>query len=369
MANPDVAAAAADDARFMARAIGLAWRGLGSTYPNPAVGAVVVHNGAVVGRGRTATAGGPHAEARALARAGAQARGGTLYVTLEPCAHHGRTPPCTDAIVEAGIRRVVVGVSDPGAHVRGRGLRALRKAGIVVEEGVAESRCRDVHEHYLHHCQTGRPFVVLKAALSLDGRMAARGGDSRWITGEPARRDAHRLRARCHAIGVGAETVRTDDPQLTVRHVRGTDPTAVVFDGRLGLGTASRRVWRPGTLVLAGARSPAATRRRLEARGVEILAVPLRRGRVDLDAALAALGQRSVCSLVVEGGGKLHASFVAAGLWDEMVVYSSYRLLGEGRPFLPGLRWKTMDDVSPVRLVSRGSVGDDVRTILRPGRT
>ncbi|MCA9710351.1 MAG: bifunctional diaminohydroxyphosphoribosylaminopyrimidine deaminase/5-amino-6-(5-phosphoribosylamino)uracil reductase RibD, partial [Myxococcales bacterium] len=243
----------ADHERLMQQAVRLARAGLGATYPNPCVGAVVVAEGRVLGAARSRPTGGPHAETQALARAGAAARGATMVVTLEPCGHVGRTPPCTRAIIEAGIRTVVVGVRDPAAHVDGKGIRALRRAGVEVIVGVGAKACGEVHEHYLHHARSGLPFVSLKAATSLDGRIATAGGDSKWITGEAARRHAHRLRAWHHAIAVGAETALRDDPRLDVRLVRGVDPIPVVFDGRLRVGAARAprlAVLRPGALVL-----------------------------------------------------------------------------------------------------------------------
>ncbi|HET6583495.1 MAG TPA: bifunctional diaminohydroxyphosphoribosylaminopyrimidine deaminase/5-amino-6-(5-phosphoribosylamino)uracil reductase RibD, partial [Nannocystaceae bacterium] len=323
-----------DDESAMLRAVAWARRGLGATYPNPCVGAVVVANGRIVAGAHSSAAGGPHAEVRALAKSGARARGATLVVTLEPCCHRGRTGPCTSAILAAGIRRVVVGIGDPAPHASGKGPRLLRKAGVAVVTGVAKAACAEVHAHYLHHVTTHRPWVTLKAAASLDGRLSVASGASKWITGEPARRDAHRLRAQHHAVAVGIGTVVADDPRLDVRLVKGVDPIVVVFDSTLRLGTpalAHAAVLRPGTLVLHGPRVSAARRARVRERGAEPLAIQLSpRGSIDVDAALALLGHRDIRSLLVEGGGRLLGSFVAAGAWQRFVLYQAPRLLGDG---------------------------------------
>jgi diaminohydroxyphosphoribosylaminopyrimidine deaminase/5-amino-6-(5-phosphoribosylamino)uracil reductase len=352
----------------MARALRLAAAGTGGTYPNPCVGAVVVAGGKVVGAGKSRPTGAAHAEVVALRRAGEKARGATLYVTLEPCRHFGRTPPCTRAIVEAGIARIVVGVRDPATHARGRGLRELARAGVEVLEGVAAERARAVHAHYLHQLATGRPFVTLKAAVSLDGQIAPASGQSRWITGEAARRDAHRLRAGHHAVAIGSRTLRSDDPALTVRLVRGRDPTVVVFDSRLrSAGLLGKcQALRPGTLVLYVQGSPRAVAR-LHGAGLRPIEVAAGRdGRVDISAALRALGRREIRSLLVEGGGELLGSFVRTGLWQTLVLYQAPRLLGRGRALLAGLSYRRVDDGPRLTVRSRRVLGDDLRIELAP---
>jgi diaminohydroxyphosphoribosylaminopyrimidine deaminase / 5-amino-6-(5-phosphoribosylamino)uracil reductase len=357
-------------ARLMRQAVRLARAGLGATYPNPCVGAVVAKGGRVLGSARSRPTGGAHAETQAIAQAGAAARGATLVVTLEPCCHHGRTPPCTQAIVAAGIRTVVVGVRDPAKHVHGKGLRALRRAGIEVVVGVEATACRGVHEHYLHHATCSLPFVTLKAATSLDGRIATLGGDSKWITGELARRHGHRLRAQHHAIAVGAHTAALDDPGLDVRLVRGVDPVVVIFDGRLRLGgrEAPRvRVLRPGTLVLHTERASASARARVANVGATLICVPeLGTGLVDIAAALRELGRREIRSLLVEGGGRLHGAFVAADAWQRAFFYQAPRLLGEGRPMLAGVGWPTVAAAPRVRVEARASLGSDLLTVVVP---
>ncbi len=346
----------------MRHALRLAAAGVGSTYPNPCVGAVVARRGRAVGAGRSRATGKAHAEVVALKKAGGAAKGATLYVTLEPCRHHGRTPPCTRAIVEAGIERVVVGARDPAVHARGRGLADLRRAGVEVVEGVLGARAAQVHAHYLHHTETGRPWVTLKAAVSLDGQVAVASGDSKWITGELARKDAHRLRARHHAIGVGSGTVASDDPALTVRHVRGSDPDPILFDSRLRLARhlGRRRVLRPGTLVLHTAAASARNRRAFEAAGLELVLVKAAAdGRVSIPGALRALGQREVRSLMIEGGGELLASFVRHGAWERLHLYQAPRLMGQGKPLLSGLQLDRVSQAPVVRILSRRRLGED----------
>jgi diaminohydroxyphosphoribosylaminopyrimidine deaminase/5-amino-6-(5-phosphoribosylamino)uracil reductase len=353
----------------MARALAAARAGLGATYPNPCVGAAVAVAGRVVAVARSDRTGGPHAEVRALRKAGAAAKGCTLYVTLEPCDHHGRTPPCTAAIIDAKVRRVVVGVRDPAAHVAGRGVRRLRRAGIEVVEGVLADQCRSVHEHYLHHATTGLPFVTLKSAASLDGRIAVRTGDSRWITSEASRRIGHRLRAWHHAIAVGVDTVLADDPRLDVRLVQGVAPIPVVFDSRLRLHRARTppRLVRAGTLVLHTARASAAARRALARTGVELVEVDAGAdGRVDVGSALQALGDRPIRSLLVEGGGALLGAFVHATAWQSWQWFCAPRILGEGVPAVAGVGWDSVADAPRVRIESRRRVGDDLHLVLRP---
>lgn len=357
------------DERLMRAALRLARAGTGATYPNPCVGAIVVRGDRVVGAGHSAATGGPHAEVRALRQAGEAARGASVYVTLEPCSHHGRTPPCTDALIAAEVAEVVVGVRDPARHASGRGFDLLRAAGVRVREGALAGACAGTHEHYLHHEATRRPFVTLKIASSLDGRIAAVSGDSKWITGEPARRVGHWLRARHHAIAVGVETLLRDDPALTVRLVAGVDPVPVIFDSGLRCAAAVRppQLVRAGTIAVHTERADAAARRVLEDRGVRCLAVAGdREGRVDIDAALQALGGLPVRSLLVEGGGRLLASFVAARGWQRWYWFHAPKLLGEGRPAAPGLCPAMVGEAPSFRPLLRASVGVDGLTVLAP---
>lgn len=353
----------------MRMALALAARGTGATYPNPCVGAVVVRDGRVVGKGRTAPTGGPHAEVRALRRAGDLARGSTVYVTLEPCAHHGRTPPCSEALIAAGVRRVVAAVRDPSAAVAGRGFAQLRAAGVEVREDCLGPEGEEVHAHYLHHVRTGAPFVTLKAAISVDGRIATKAGDSQWITGELARRQVHRTRARHHAIAVGAETLLCDDPQLTVRAVRGEDPVRVVFDPALRCvaGSVRPRALAEGTVVLHGPKATRARRSALAATGARGIEVASAQGRLDIGAALVALGALDLRSLMVEGGGRLLGAFMAASAWQELHLYTAPVVLGEGRPVFAGFEPPRVQSAPRLRRVSEKRLGDDLWTVFRPG--
>jgi diaminohydroxyphosphoribosylaminopyrimidine deaminase/5-amino-6-(5-phosphoribosylamino)uracil reductase len=322
----------------MRRALAQARRASGRTWPKPPVGAVVVRGERVLGSGFTHPPGGPHAEVAALEAArrrhGAAAlRGATLAVTLEPCCFTGTTPPCTEAVLAAGIRRVWVGHVDPDPRVAGRGLRILRRAGVAVETGVLEEACRHQHRGFVSRVERGRPWVALKLAATLDGRIATGSGESRWITGTAARERVHALRAEVDAVAVGSGTVRADDPALTARR-RGRvahRPVRVVFDSQLALPLASRLVRAPDperTWVLAAPGAPAARRRALEAAGVRVLPVPARGGHLDLRRALARLGREGLNSLLVEGGGGLAASLLRAGLVDEIHWFAAPAWLG-----------------------------------------
>lgn len=359
----------ARDVRLMGAALALARSGTGATYPNPCVGAVIVQGDTVVGAGRSATTGGPHAEVAALQQAGSAAQGATAYVTLEPCAHFGRTPPCTGALIAAGVAEVVVGAIDPATHAGGRGLDLLRAAGVRVREGVLTGACGSAHEHYVHHELSRLPFVTLKIASSLDGQIAAGSGDSKWITGEPARRVGHWLRARHHAIAVGADTVLRDDPSLTVRLVPGSDPVPVIFDSALRIAGAAQRpqLLRPGTVVLHTGRAPAAARRVVDDLGVRRLELGGdAEGRVAVGEALRALGQLPLRSLLVEGGGHLIASFVAAAAWQRFYWFHAPIILGDGRPAAAGLTVAAVADATRLRPLLRESVGVDSVTVLAP---
>lgn len=325
----------------MARAVALAHRALGRTSPNPAVGAVIVKGGRVVGEGWTRPVGGPHAEVVALRQAGARARGATLYVTLEPCAHHGRTPPCIDAVIAGGIARVVVGVGDPNPRVRGRGLRALRNAGIEVTSGVLAGEAGAVSAWFRHYIVRGRPFVMLKLAASLDGRIATARGESRWISGPAARRWVHELRNRVDAVMVGSGTVVADDPALTCRLRGGRDPIRIVVDGRLRTSARARVVRQRSkapTLIATTAAAPAARRAALTRAGAEVLLVPAARGHVSLPALFRELAARGIVSVLIEGGGELAAAALRDEAVDRALLVSAPLLLGgDGRSMLGSL--------------------------------
>lgn len=353
--------------RFMRRAIELAERGRGLTSPNPMVGAVIVTAaGEVVGEGFHTRAGGPHAEVEALRAAGPRARGATLYVTLEPCCHHGRTPPCASAIVAAGVARVVAAVGDPNPLVSGRGFAELRRAGIEIVTGVAVADAERQNRPFLTAMRERRPHVTLKAAMTLDGKIADLQGASRWITGEPARRRAHELRSEADAILVGVGTVLRDDPELTVRlgHPWPREPLRVVLDTRartprearlLRAGTPSR------TLIVVGSDVPGERTRGLADSGAAVVRCRTRDGRVDLGALLSDLFAREVRSVLVEGGGEVHAAFLDAGLVDRVAIYVAPLLVG-GRAATPVVGGVGRELKNAVRLGSFAvsTLGDDL---------
>ncbi len=321
---------AAVDRRMMARALEEGRRGRPS--PNPHVGAVVARDEDVVAVGHHARAGEDHAEVAALREAGEQAAGATLYCTLEPCNHIGRTPPCTDAILAAGVRRVVVGARDPKPHVPGA-LDKLTAAGVEVEVGVLRDECEALVADFARHIVTGLPYAVLKAAVTLDGHIATASGDSKWITGEAARAEAHRMRDRADAVLVGVGTVLADDPSLTVRHVEGRDPLRIVLDTHLRTPPQAKLVRhgsKASTSILHGPDAPAEARARLEAAGVELCEVALDdEGRLDIEAALRELGRRDVVRLLVEGGAKVHGALLRRGLVQRAAIFVAPRLLGD----------------------------------------
>jgi diaminohydroxyphosphoribosylaminopyrimidine deaminase/5-amino-6-(5-phosphoribosylamino)uracil reductase len=339
------------DERFLQRALALARRGLGKTSPNPVVGAVLVRNGRVVSEGWHKRAGGPHAEVFALRVArgdrlsvisdrsrkskpitSRQSPVTTLYVTMEPCCTWGKTPPCTDAIIAAGVKRLVVAALDPNPKHNGRGLKVLRRAGIRVEHGLLAGETTAMNEAFNKWITTGLPFVIAKAAMSLDGKIATRTGNSKWITSKAARREAHKLRAGVDAIMVGANTVIHDNPQLTLRHgVRGKQPLRVVVDAR-GRTPLSAKLFndahRRRTLVLTTKLSSARWRRYLILRGIDVVIVKQKETHVDLRAALRVLGKRNVTSVLVEGGGELLGSLFDARLVDKVMFFFAPIILG-----------------------------------------
>jgi len=336
--QPGVEPADARDRFWMEEALALARRRLGATWPNPTVGAVVVNGGRIVGRGFHRQAGAPHAEVMALQQAGEQARGATLYVTLEPCSHQGRTPPCTDAVIAAGVERVVAALPDPHPRVRGRGLKRLLEAGVTVSVGTGAAEAFALNEPFFCLATRGRPWVTFKCALSLDGKIAPASGDARWITGPAARRRVHRLRRRLPAVMVGVGTVLADDPALTARddHDRpvGPQPLRIVVDTDARTPPTARLLSQPGTtLIVCGAGAPADRLRALEAAGAQVAVVP--RGpdqRISLPALMEHLAQRQVVGVLLEGGGTLAGAMVAAGLVDEVIFHVAPLLIGGDAP-------------------------------------
>lgn len=356
----------------MAAALALAGRGLGDTWPNPAVGCVIVNRGRVVGRGWTQSGGRPHAEAEALARAGEGAAGGTAYVTLEPCSHQGRTPPCADALVAAGIARAVIAARDPDPRVDGSGVARLRESRIAVDEGVGGAEARALNRGFFLRVTARRPLFTLKVAASLDGRIALASGESRWITGTLARDAAQLLRARHDAVLVGSGTVLADDPALTCRlpGYRGRPKVRVVLDRRLRLRANAQLVRTASaapTWIVTGTGNK--TTRDLEASGATVVGVGADTDEAFAVATAQALAARGLTRVLIEGGGTVAASFLAAGLVDEIAWFSTASALGgDGRPAVGALGLTRLADAVPFERRSRLALGDDVLdTYVRSG--
>jgi diaminohydroxyphosphoribosylaminopyrimidine deaminase/5-amino-6-(5-phosphoribosylamino)uracil reductase len=354
------------DHALMAQALALAARGLYTARPNPMVGCVIACDGEVVGEGWHPRTGEPHAEVFALRQAGERARGATAYVTLEPCAHFGRTPPCADALVQAGVARVVAAMRDPFPRVDGAGFARLQAAGIEVASGLMEAQAHELNRGFLSRVQRGRPWLRVKLAASLDGRTAMAGGESKWITGESARADVQRWRARSAAILTGADTVLADDPALTVRLEEAAEfvpPLRVVIDTRLR--SLARGRVRDGTAPTLYLHGPDV----VPPPGIsaEFAAVPLHDGRPDLDAVLGLLGERGLNEVQVEAGPVLCGALLRAGLVDELLLYQAPLLLGDtARPLFAGLGIETMAQRLRWTTVDEARFGDDRRLLLRP---
>ncbi len=350
----------------MARALFLAQNGLYSTTPNPRVGCVIVNNGSIVGEGWHRKAGEAHAEVEALRFAGSAARGSTVYVTLEPCSHHGRTPPCAAALIEAGVARVVAAMEDPNPQVAGRGLAMLTDAGISAQCGLLAVEAADLNVGFVSRMSRGRPWVRVKLAASLDGKSALLNGASQWITGPAARQDGHRWRARACAILTGVGTVRDDDPLLNVRGVATErQPRKVVVDSRLELSPGAR-VLVGGDVLVAAAVENGKKESLLRAQGAEVMCFPARGGKVDLVALMLELGRRGVNELHVEGGGRLSGALLSEGLVDELLLYLAPCLLGDkarGMFDMPELT--SLDSKRGLSVRDMRMVGGDLRVVAR----
>ena len=320
-----------NDEQWMKRALRLAEKGRGRTSPNPMVGTVLVKNGQVVGEGYHARAGEAHAEILALRQAGEEARGSTLYINLEPCIHYGKTPPCAPAVIEAKVRRVVIGMEDPNPLVTGRGLKSLQKAGLDVEIGVLEKECRRLNEAFCKYILKKEPFVILKVAATLDGKIATREGDSKWISGETSRHFVHRMRDQVDGVVVGIGTILKDDPQLTARIKKGRDPYRIILDSRLRIPEDAKVIGNsPSKTIIATTELAARDKiERLEKKGVRILILDSKQGRVDLKNCLSKLGEMGMMSLLVEGGSQVNGSFLDEGLIDKILFFLSPKLIGD----------------------------------------
>jgi len=367
----------AADHRHMARALQLAQRGLYTTDPNPRVGCVIVKDGRVVGEGFHRRAGELHAEPLALAAAGDAARGATVYVTLEPCCHHGRTPPCTDALLAAGVARVVSAMEDPNPRVAGQGHALLREAGVQVETGLLKEESRALNPGFAQRMESGRPYVRCKLAASLDGRTAMASGESQWITSDAARRDVQLLRARSSAVVTGVNTVVADDPSLNVRlppaEVPGVDapdllrqPVRVILDSRLRMSPEAKMLRLPGATWVLCSQAHAERRRVLEATGARVAELPGREGRLDLQAVFRFLGEEQINEVLLEAGPTLGGAVLSERLIDELVIYIAPHLMGDesrGLFRLPGLQ--RMCERIPLAVTDVRRVGSDFRVTAK----
>ncbi|MBV9081013.1 MAG: bifunctional diaminohydroxyphosphoribosylaminopyrimidine deaminase/5-amino-6-(5-phosphoribosylamino)uracil reductase RibD [Elusimicrobia bacterium] len=351
------------DGQFMRRALSLAARGKGRVSPNPCVGCVIVKNGRIVGEGFHEYFGGPHAEIAALKKAGARARGATLYVTLEPCSHWGKTPPCAPEVARSGVRRVVAAMSDPNPLVSGRGRSLLRRAGIRVDVGLERPAAEFLNRSFLTYITKRRPHVLLKTAMTLDGKIATARGDSRWVSGPESRRLVHRLRAESDAVAVGATTAERDNPALT-SHGEGRDPLRVVIDPTLRTRPTLKMFSddrRPPVIVAGGAASRA-REARLVKKGARVLRVRESKGGLDLGEALASLAKMEVGQLLLEGGGETAWNFLKAGFVDEVMSFIAPKLLGGRTAVTPvgGDGFSAMSKARPLEILSLTRVGDDI---------
>ncbi len=356
------------DADHMAHALALAARGLGRVWPNPAVGCVIVKGARVVGRGWTQPGGRPHAETVALAQAGELARGATAYVTLEPCAHHGKTPPCADALIAAGISRVVTALTDPDPRVSGHGHARLRAAGIDVIEGIGAQAATTLNAGFLKRVTRGLPMVTLKLATSLDGRIATASGESRWITGPEARRVTHAMRMAHDAVLVGAGTAVADDPDLTVRDMgAGHQPLRIVMDSALRHGPDSRlgRSARDvPVLMIHTGRASAAARAAWQATGAELIEIATENGRIDATTAIRTLAERGITRVFCEGGGTLAATLMGAGLVDRIAHFSAGLSLGaDALPAIGPLHFAALGDAARPSIMGTRAIGPDTLTL------
>jgi diaminohydroxyphosphoribosylaminopyrimidine deaminase/5-amino-6-(5-phosphoribosylamino)uracil reductase len=357
--------------KYMKRALALARKGIGKTSPNPAVGCVIVKDGTIVGEGWHKKAGGPHAEIHALEMAGDAARGADVYVTLEPCCHIGKTPPCSDALIKAGVRRVVVGMSDPNPQFCGGGLAALKKAGIETSFGVLEEACRAINLPFIKQVTTGTPYVTYKCAMTLDGNIATITGESRWISCEESRKYVHRMRARMDAVMVGVDTVIADNPQLTVRHVRGKNPLRVIVDTRLrtpeSVIVLSDR--HSSKTIIATTESNPRVHARYLKQGATIVVCEEYESRVSMKDLLSKLGTMGIQSILLEGGSRLAGDMLQHGLIDELAFFVAPKIIGNNgfAPFtLQDIT--SMDQAIKLNFIDVSRSGADLIIHARPER-
>jgi len=358
-----------DDEKYIRLALKLAITAKGKTSPNPLVGAVIVKNSRIIGKGYHKKAGEPHAEINALNMAGGRARGATLYLNLEPCAHFGRTPPCTKRIISSGIKKVVAAMIDPNPLNCGQGVKGLRKAGIKVKVGVLEEDAKKINEAYTKYITTKRPFVILKTAMSLDGKIATKTGDSKWITNKPSRKYVHKLRSEVDAILVGIETVLRDDPRLTVRisdiryQISDRNPIRVVVDSRTRIPLGAKVLNKEAPTIVATTKFASKKRiKTLRNKGVKVLVIREKDKKVNLKELLKRLGELGITSLLVEGGGKINASFLENGLVDKVLFFIAPKMIGGEEALTPveGEGIERIKDAIKLKDISVKRFGEDV---------
>jgi diaminohydroxyphosphoribosylaminopyrimidine deaminase/5-amino-6-(5-phosphoribosylamino)uracil reductase len=353
-----------DDQQWMKRALHLAEKGRGRTSPNPMVGAILVKDGKVVGEGFHAKAGETHAEIIALQEAREEARGAILYLNLEPCTHYGKTPPCAPQVIEAGVKRVVIGMEDPNPLIKGKGIEILRKAGLDVEIRILEKECRRLNEAFCKYILKKEPFIILKVAATLDGKMATRNGDSKWISGEASRRFVHKLRGQVDGVIVGIGTVLKDDPLLTARIMGGRDPYRIVLDSRLKVPEEAKVIGTtPSKAIIATTElAPKDKIEKFEKKGVQILILDSKEGKVNLKSCLFKLGEIGMMSLLVEGGSQVNGSFLDEGLIDKLLLFLSPRLIGDHQaPGIFGGRGiSNLQEAIALKEIKTKRIGDDI---------
>lgn len=348
----------------MKRAIRLAEKGRGRTSPNPMVGAVLVKDGKVVGEGYHTKAGEAHAEILALREAGGRAIGSTLYLNLEPCTHYGKTPPCAPEVIEAGVKRILIGMEDPNPLVKGRGIETLKRAGLEVHVGILEKECRKLNEAFCKYILRKEPFVILKVAATFDGKIATRRGDSKWISNEASRRIVHRFRDQVDGIVVGIGTILKDDPLLTARIKKGRDPFRIILDSRLRIPEEAKVIENsPSKTIIATTEvAPRDKAERLEKKGVRILVLDSKQGRVNLRSCLSRLGEMGMMSLMVEGGSQVNGSFLDEGLVDRLLLFLSPKLIGDSKAIgiFGGNGVETLREAIPLKDLKIKKIGEDI---------
>ena len=353
-----------DDERWMKRALRLAEKGRGRTSPNPMVGAVLVKDGKVVGEGYHPRAGEPHAEMIALRKAEGETKGATLYLNLEPCTHYGRTPPCAPAVVGAGVARAVIGMEDPNPLVTGKGIEVLRKGGLDIEIGILEKECRKLNEAFCKYIVKKEPFVILKVAATIDGKIATRSGESQWITGEASRRFVHKLRDQVDGVVVGIDTVLKDDPMLTTRIRGGKDPYRIILDSRLRIPESARvlDIALSKTIIATTELAQRDKVEGLEKKGAQVLIFDSKEGRVDLKSCLHKLGEMQMMSLLVEGGSQISGSFLDQGLIDKIFLFLSPKLIGDHQApgIFGGHGVASLKDIVPLKELKVRKIGEDI---------